>query len=65
MTKRVKEVDPKSCGLYLFAARRRKRAKALLWDGTGLCPYAKRLKNGHFANLWASEETTILAAGGR
>jgi hypothetical protein len=65
MTKRMKEFDPKSWDLCLFAARHRKREKALLWDGTGLCPYAKRLKNGRFANLWASEETTILDAGGR
>jgi transposase len=51
MTKRVEEVDPMSCSLHLFVARHRKRAKTLLRDGTGLCLYAKRLKNGRFANL--------------
>lgn len=30
----------------------RKRAKVLLWDGTGLCIYAKRLEQGRFACLW-------------
>ena len=65
MTKRVEEADPMLCGLYLFVARHRKRAKTLSRDGTGLCLCAKRLKNGHFANLWASGDTTTLDAGGR
>jgi transposase len=30
----------------------RTRAKVLLWDGTGLCIYAKRLEQGRFACLW-------------
>jgi len=29
----------------------RRRAKVLLWDGTGLCIYAKRLEEGRFADL--------------
>jgi transposase len=29
--------DPLSGDLFLFANRRRKRAKVLLWDDTGLC----------------------------
>ena len=57
--------DPLSGDMFLFVARNRKRAKVLMWDGTGLCLYAKRLKNGRFANLWASGETTTLDAGGR
>ncbi len=32
--------------------RNRKRAKVLLWDGTGLCVYAKRMEHGCFACLW-------------
>lgn len=44
--------DPLSGDLYLFVARNRKRAKVLLWDGTGLCLYAKRLEQGRFAALW-------------
>ena len=45
--------DPLSGDLFLFVNRTRKRAKVLLWDGTGLCVYAKRLeKPGRFACLW-------------
>lgn len=52
--------DPLSGEMFLFVARNRKRAKVLLWDGTGLCLYAKRLEKGKFAKLWAGEETTTL-----
>ena len=44
--------DPLSGDCYLFANATRKRAKVLLWDGTGLCIYAKRLERGRFACLW-------------
>ena len=44
--------DPLSGGCYLFVNATRRRAKVLLWDGTGLCIYAKRLKRGRFACLW-------------
>ncbi len=40
---------------FLFVGRDRKRAKALFWDGTGLCLYAKRLEKGRFAPLWQRE----------
>jgi transposase len=48
--------DPLSGDCYLFANRTRKRAKVLLWDGTGLCIYAKRLERGRFACLWRDAE---------
>jgi len=44
--------DPLSGDLFVFVNRTRKRAKVLLWDGTGLCIYAKRLEQGCFACLW-------------
>lgn len=44
--------DPLSGDLFLFVSRNRKRAKVLLWDGTGLCVYAKRLEQGSFTALW-------------
>ena len=44
--------DPISGDLYLFINRRRHLAKVLLWDGTGLCIYSKRLEQGRFADLW-------------
>ena len=47
--------DPLSGNLYLFANRHRTRAKVLLWDGTGLCVYAKRLERGRFAALWREQ----------
>ena len=48
--------DPTDGGLYLFVSRNRIRAKVLVWDGTGLCLYAKRLEEGRFAPLWGREE---------
>ena len=48
--------DPLAGDLYLFVSRNRKRAKVLLWDGTGLCIYAKRLECGRFAKLWRLDE---------
>ncbi len=44
--------DPLSGDLFLFVNKNRKRAKVLMWDGTGLCVYAKRLEQGCFACLW-------------
>ena len=38
--------------LFLFVNRRRNSAKVLLWDGSGLCIYSKRLAHGQFAALW-------------
>jgi transposase len=45
--------------LYLFTNARRTRAKVLLFDGTGLAIYMKRLDKGQFAKLWAADETTL------
>lgn len=44
--------DPLSGDLFLFVNRTRHLAKVLLWDGTGLCIYSKRLEQGCFACLW-------------
>jgi len=52
--------DPISGALYLFTNRRRRRAKVLFFDGTGLVVYAKRLEIGLFAKLWRSETETAL-----
>ena len=41
-------------------ARFRKRAKVLLWDGTGLCIYAKRLEQGRFACLWRDAAARVV-----
>jgi len=47
--------NPLSGDIFLFVGRDRKRAKALMWDGTGLCVYSKRLERGRFAALWPTE----------
>jgi transposase len=40
--------------VFVFIGRTRKRAKALYFDGTGLCLLSKRLETGHFAAPWKS-----------
>lgn len=44
--------NPLSGDLFLFVNRARTLAKVLVWDGTGLCIYSKRLEQGRFACLW-------------
>ncbi len=51
--------DPLSGDLFLFVSRNRIRAKVLLWDGTGLCVYAKRLEKGRFAQLWRGDGEAV------
>jgi transposase len=46
--------------LFLFVGKDRKRAKVLLWDGTGMCIYAKRLSKGRFTAPWLSESEGAL-----
>ncbi len=53
------KADPLSGDLFLFTNRRRTRAKLLLWDGTGLCIYQKRLERGRFASLWLRDEQEV------
>ena len=43
--------DPLTGDIFVFISRDRRRAKALMWDGTGLCLFAKRLEKGRFACL--------------
>lgn len=44
--------DPLNGTLFLFTNRRRTRAKALWFDGSGLCVLSKRLERGRFPALW-------------
>ncbi len=44
--------DPLSGDCYLFVNRRRTSCKVLLYDGTGLCIFMKRLEQKRFAALW-------------
>lgn len=52
--------DPLSGHLFLFVNRTRTRAKVLLWDGTGLCIYQKRLEQGRFASPWRAGRASAL-----
>jgi transposase len=47
--------DPLRGDCYLFVNRDRTRAKVLVYDGTGLCIYQKRLEQGRFAALWGRD----------
>lgn len=42
------KADPFSGSVFLFRSRRGDYLKALHWDGSGLCLYAKRLESGRF-----------------
>ncbi len=49
--------DPLTGDCFLFVNRDRTRAKVLVWDGTGLCIFQKRLEQGRFACLWKGVKT--------
>ncbi len=49
--------DPLAGDALLFVSRNRRLAKVLLWDGTGLCIYAKRMERARFAKLWGAGPT--------
>jgi len=51
--------DPLSGELFLFVNAGRKLCKVLLWDGTGLCIFQKRLEKGTFAKLWRDDGTVV------
>lgn len=40
--------DPLSGSMYVFANRKRTLVKAIYWDRTGFCLFAKRLEHGRF-----------------
>jgi transposase len=40
--------DPLSGTLYVFSNRRRTYVKAVYWDRTGFCLFAKKLERGRF-----------------
>jgi transposase len=51
--------DPLSGDLFLFVNARRKGCKVLVWDGTGLCIFQKRLERGQFASLWRDDGDVV------
>jgi transposase len=48
-------MDPLSGDCFLFTNKTRRLAKVLMWDGTGLCIFQKRLEEGRFACLWRQD----------
>ncbi len=52
--------DVMSGDAFVFVGKDRRRAKALFWDGTGMCLYAKRLSRGHFAAPWTRPGDGVL-----
>lgn len=53
--------DPLSGDLFVFVNRKRTSCKVLLWDGTGMCIFMKRLEKGRFAKLWRADDAPTLA----
>ncbi len=51
--------DVLSGDLFLFVNRRRDACKVLVWDGTGLCIFQKRLERGRFAALWRDDGAAV------
>lgn len=52
--------DPLSGDLFLFCSRRRHACKVLVWDGTGLCIFQKRLERGRFASLFRDATAAVV-----
>lgn len=48
LVKNAVNEDPLSGSLYVFINRRRTHMKAVYWDRTGFCLFAKRLESGRF-----------------
>lgn len=46
--------------VFVFVGRRRRTAKVLWWDGTGMVLLAKRLAKGKFAAPWESARAETL-----
>ena len=47
--------DPMSGDLFLFVNEARNLCKVLVWDGSGLCIFQKRLARSRFAKLWRDD----------
>lgn len=48
LVKGILAEDPLSGSLFVFVNRRKTYLKALYWDRTGFCLFAKRLERGQF-----------------
>ena len=59
LVQQVLRLDPLRGDLFLFANRTLTSCKVLLWDGTGLCIFSKRLERGRFAKLWRDDGEVV------
>ncbi len=53
LTKNTMKLDPLSGHLFVFVNRRGNYLKALYWDRSGFCIWAKRLEQGNFISNWS------------
>jgi len=51
--------DPLSGELFLFVNKRRDACKVLVFDGTGLCIFQKKLARNRFAKLWREDAVAV------
>jgi transposase len=51
--------DPMCGDLYVFVNEARKLCKILVWDGSGLCIFQKRLTLGTFAKIWRDDGKAV------
>lgn len=56
LAKNVMKMDPLSGHLFVFVNRRGNYLKALYWDRSGFCIWAKRLEQGNFISNWKHEQ---------
>lgn len=54
--------DVLSGDCFVFCSRKRRSAKVLMWDGTGMCIFSKRLEQGVFACLWRGDGKSGVAS---
>ena len=56
LTKNTLKQDPMSGHLFVFINRRGNYLKALYWDRSGFCLWAKRLERGTFISDWRRQQ---------
>jgi transposase len=59
LTKNGLKRDPLSGELFVYLNRKRTACKVLLWDGTGLCIFQKRLERGRFADVFRGDGDAV------
>src|SRR3954469_21302556 len=62
LVQQVLRADPFAGDVFIFRARRADRVKILVFDGTGLCLYSKRLEAGRFC--WPSPADGVVRLTG-